>query len=106
MVAATNQLRTHHAKQSAHHPSNKASLALLHEYTYLLLPYSCAADVLAAQGCLDEAISYFGTANAVESAVICFRLGILYQCTRQLELAGEHLERVAILDPEVHEFQF
>ena len=105
--AATNQLRTHYAEQGAYHLALKASLALLQEYPYLPLPYAYAADVLAAQGRLDEAVDYYGAANDLEeSAGIHFRLGILYQRKRQLELAGEHLERAAILDPEVPEFQF
>lgn len=105
--AATNQLRTHYAEQRAYHLALKASLALLQEYPYLPLPYAYAADVLAAQGRLDEAVDYYGAANDLEeSAGIHFRLGILYQRKRQLELAREHLERAAILDPEVPEFQF
>lgn len=105
--AATNQLRTHYAEQGAYHLALKASLALLQEYPYLPLPYTYAADLLAAQGRLDEAVDYYGAANDLEeSAGIHFRLGILYQRKRQLELAGEHLERAAILDPEVPEFQF
>ena len=105
--AATNQLRTHYAEQGAYHLALKASLALLQEYPYLPLSYAYAADVLAAQGRLDEAVDYYGAANDLEeSAGIHFRLGILYQRKRQLELAGEHLERAAILDPEVPEFQF
>ncbi|MCY4672995.1 MAG: tetratricopeptide repeat protein [Bacteroidetes bacterium] len=105
--AATNQLRVHYAEQSAYHLALKASLALLQEYPYLPLPYAYAADILAAQGRLDEAIDYYGAANDLkESAGIHFRLGILYQRKGQVELAGEHLERAAILDPEVPEFQF
>lgn len=105
--AATNQLRTHYAEQGAYHLALKASLALLQEYPYLPLPYTYAADLLAAQGRLDEAVNYYGAANDLEeSAGLHFRLGILYQRKRQLELAGEHLERAAILDPEVPEFHF
>ena len=104
---ATNQLRTHYAEQGAYHLALKASLALLQEYPYLPLPYAYAADVLVAQGRLDEAVNYYGAANDLEeSAGIHFRLGILYQRKRQLELAGEHLERAAVLDPGVPEFQF
>ena len=104
---ATNQLRKHYAEHGAYHLALKASLALLQEYPYLPLPYAYAADVLAAQGRLDEAMDYYGAANDLdESAGIHFRLGILHQRKRQLELAGEHLERAAILDPEVPEFQF
>jgi Flp pilus assembly protein TadD len=104
---ATNQLRMHYAEKGAYHLALKASLALLQEYPYLPLPYAYAADVLAAQGRLDEATDYYGAANDLEeSAGIHFRLGILYQRKRQLELAGEHFERAAILDPEVPEFQF
>ncbi len=105
--AATNQLRVHYAEQGAYHLALKASLALLQEYPYLPLPYAYAADVLAAQGRLDEAIDYYGAANDLdESPGIHFRLGILYQRKRQVELAGKHLERAAILDPQVPEFQF
>ena len=105
--SATNQLRVHYAEQSAYHLALKASLALLQEYPYLPLPYAYAADILAAQGRLDEAIDYYGAANDLkESAGIHFRLGILYQRKGQVELAGEHLERATILDPQVPEFQF
>ncbi len=105
--AATNQLRMHYAEQGAYHLALKASLALLQEYPYLPLPYAYAADVLAAQGRLDEAVDYYGAANDLEeSAGIHFRLGILYQRKRLLELAGKHLGRAAIMDPEVPEFQF
>ena len=104
---ATNQLRKHYAEHGAYHLALKASLAMLQEYPYLPLPYAYAADVLAAQGRLDEAMGYYGAANDLdESAGVHFRLGILYQRKRQLELAGEHLERATILDPEVPEFQF
>ncbi|MDE2826368.1 MAG: tetratricopeptide repeat protein [Bacteroidota bacterium] len=104
---ATNQLRTHYAEQGAYHLALKASLALLQEYPYLPLPYAYAADILAAQGRLDEATDYYGAANDLEeSAGIHFRLGILSQRKRQLDLAEEHFERAAILDPEVPEFQF
>ncbi len=105
--AATNQLRAHYAEQGAYHLALKASLALLQEYPYLPLPYTYAADLLAAQGRLDEAVDYFGAANDLEeSAGIHFRLGILYQRKRLLELAGKHLGRAAIMDPEVPEFQY
>ena len=104
---ATNQLRMHYADRGAYHLALKASLALLQEYPYLPLPYAYAADVLVAQGRLDEAMDYYGAANDLEeSAGIHFRLGILHQRKRQLEHAHEHLERAAILDPEVPEFQF
>ena len=104
--AATDRLRAHYVEQRAYHLALKASLALLQEYPYLALPYAYAGGALAAQGRLDEAVDYYGAANDLEeSASIHFRLGILYQRKRQLELAEEHFERAAFLDPEVPEFQ-
>ncbi len=104
--AATDRLRAHYVEQRAYHLALKASLALLQEYPYLALPYAYAAGALAAQGRLDEAVDYYGAANDLEeSASIHFRLGILYQRKRQLELAQEHFERAVFLDPKVPEFQ-
>ena len=65
---ATNQLRMHYAEQGAYHLALKASLALLQEYPYLPLPYAYSADVLVAQGRLDEAIDYYGAANDLEES--------------------------------------
>ncbi len=104
--AATDRLRAYYVEQRAYHLALKASLALLQEYPYLALPYAYAAGALAAQGRLDEAVDYYGAANDLEeSASIHFRLGILYQRKRQLELAEEHFERATFLDPEAPEFQ-
>ncbi|MXX98098.1 MAG: tetratricopeptide repeat protein [Rhodothermaceae bacterium] len=104
--AATERLRAHYVEQGSYHLALKASLALLQEYPYLALPYAYAADVLAAQGRLDEAVDYYGAANDLEeSGSIHFRLGVLHQRKRQLELAEEHFERAVFLEPEVPEFQ-
>lgn len=104
--AATDQLRTHYIEQGAYHLALKASLALLQEYPYLPLPYAYAADALAAQGRLGEAVEYYSAANDLEeSARVHFRLGILHQYRQELELAEEHLERAVFLAPEVVEFR-
>ena len=104
--AATERLRAHYVEQGSYHLALKASLALLQEYPYLALPYAYAADVLAAQGRLDEAVDYYGAANDLgESGSIHFRLGVLHQRKTQLELAEDHFERAVFLEPEVPEFQ-
>ncbi|MDE2956109.1 MAG: hypothetical protein OXU68_03755 [Bacteroidota bacterium] len=97
---ATDRLRIHYEQQQDYHRALQASLAMIQQYPYLPRPYAQAADLMARQGRVDDALVYFEAANDIEEiAAVHYMLGILKMRSGRVVAAKSNLERAAELDP-------
>ena len=97
---ATDRLRIHYEQQQDYHRALQASLAMIQQYPYLPRPYAQAADIMARQGRVQEAIVYFEAANDIEeTASVHYMLGLLHLRSGRVVAAKPNLESAAELDP-------
>jgi len=97
---ATDRLRIHYEQQQDYHRALQASLAMIQQYPYLPRPYAQAADLMARQGRVDDALVYFEAANDIEEiAAVHYMLGMLKMRSGRVVAAKSNLERAAELDP-------